>query len=204
MTLHPRKRSWAAQWPTYLWLALVWMLLWGDFSWANLLSGLALGVAVSIFFPLPAMGFTMRVRPVALVLLVGRFAYDLVAATIQVSAQVLDPRSLPHGAVVGVRLRNPADLYLTITAELSSLVPGTLVVEAHRITGMLYLHVLDIEGSGGADRVRDDVLALEARVLRALASDDDLATAGLPKRRPRGGDPRPSPPEFALRTEDRP
>ncbi|MGO1316861.1 MAG: Na+/H+ antiporter subunit E [Cellulomonadaceae bacterium] len=202
MSLHPRKRSWGAQWPTYLWLALVWMLLWGDFSWANLLGGLALGVLVSLFFPLPAMSFAMRVRPIALAVLLLRFIYDLVAATVQVSVQVLDPRAMPHGAVVGVRLRNPADLYLTITAELSTLLPGTLVVEAHRLTGMLYLHVLDIEGYGGADKVRDDVLELEARVLRALASNEDLETAGLARRRPRGGDPRPVTPPALRRTED--
>jgi multicomponent Na+:H+ antiporter subunit E len=68
---------------------------------------------------------------------------------------------------------------MTITAELSSLVPGSLVIEAHRLTGMLYLHVLDLDAAGGADKVRQDTLDLEARVLRAFASNEELQAAGL-------------------------
>jgi multicomponent Na+:H+ antiporter subunit E len=68
---------------------------------------------------------------------------------------------------------------MTLTAELTSLVPGSLVVEAHRLTGMLYLHVLDVEQAGGVEQVRADTRALEARVLHAFASNDDLRAAGL-------------------------
>ncbi|MEK8226242.1 monovalent cation/H+ antiporter complex subunit F [Oerskovia sp. M15] len=74
---------------------------------------------------------------------------------------------------------------MTITAELSSLVPGSLVIEAHRLTGMLYLHVLDLDAAGGADKVRQDALDLEARVLRAFASNDDLRAAGSTSTRAR-------------------
>jgi multicomponent Na+:H+ antiporter subunit E len=66
-----------------------------------------------------------------------------------------------------------------MTAELCSLVPGSLVVEAHRLTGMLYLHVLDVEQSGGVERARQTVLDQEERVLRAFASDSELREAGL-------------------------
>jgi multicomponent Na+:H+ antiporter subunit E len=85
--------------------------------------------------------------------------------------------------VIGVRLRSHSDLYLTVTAELASLVPGSLVIEAHRLTGMLYLHVLDAEAAGGVEAHRAAVLELEERVLRALASDAELERAGLPVRR---------------------
>lgn len=180
MTLHPRRRSWFGQWPTIVWLAVAWMLLWGEISWGNLVGGLVLGAGVTAVFALPAVGFHIRVRPISLSWLALRFLGDLVRASFQVAWQALDPRFEPHGAVVGVRLRNPADLYLTISAELSTLVPGSLVVEAHRLTGMLYLHVLDLESYGGEDKVRADVLALEERVLYALASDEELVNAGLP------------------------
>lgn len=60
-----------------------------------------------------------------------------------------------------------------------SLVPGSLVVEAHRLTGMLYLHVLDLDRSGGVEAVRADVLAQEERLLRALASPQEQAAAGM-------------------------
>ncbi len=186
MTLHRRRRKVLAQWPTLLWLALVWVLLWGDFSVANLLGGLAVAFVVTLLFPLPALGIRLKVRPVSFMKLVLFFFYDLSVASAQVSWQALNFTRVPRGAVIGVKLRNPADLYLTITAELSTLVPGSLVVEAHRLTGMLYLHVLDLDSYGGRDKVRHDVLALEERVLRALASDEDLILAGLEPRHGRG------------------
>ena len=182
MILHRRRRALLDQWPTLAWLTLVWTLLWGQFSWGNFFGGLALAFLVAFLFPLPALGIHMRVRPVAFLWLAGHFLYDLTVSSYQVSVQALDFTRVPRGAVIGVKLRNPADLYLTITAEMSTLVPGSLVVEAHRLTGMLYLHVLDLESYGGQDKVRRDVLALEARVLRALASDEELASAGLSRR----------------------
>lgn len=180
MTLHPRRRSWFGQWPTVLWLTVAWTMLWGEVTWANVAGGLVLGGLVTLVFPLPAIGFHVRVRPASLLWLVAHFLWDLTRASFQVAFQALDLRRVPRGAVIGVRLRNPADLYLTVTAELSTLVPGSIVVEAHRLTGMLYLHVLDLESYGGEEKVRSDVLALEERVLYALASDEELINAGLP------------------------
>lgn len=188
MSIHRRRRRLAAQWPAAIALAIVWVLLWGDLSWANVLGGLALGLLVTLVLPLPAIGYHGTARPLGLLHLAARFGYDLVVASFQVSMQAFRFGHQPRGAVVGVRLRSSSDLYLTLVAELSSLVPGSLVIEAHRLTGMLYLHVLDIDSYGGVERVRTDVLALERRVLRALASDEELARAGVSRsaRPPRG------------------
>ena len=92
--------------------------------------------------------------------------------------------------VIRVHLRSESDLYLTLTAQLTTLVPGSLVVEANRQTGVLYLHVLDVGIFGGIEKIRADTLGVEARVLRALASDEELSAAGLTRRRarhPEGG-----------------
>jgi multicomponent Na+:H+ antiporter subunit E len=182
VSLHPRRRRLAAQWPTMLWLVVVWVLLWGDFSVGNVLAGAVIAVAVTGLLRMTPIQFHGTVRPVALLVLVGRFAWDLVHASVEVSWVALRPRHTPRGAVIGVQLRNHSDLYLTMTAELCSLVPGSLVVEAHRLTGMLYLHVLDVEQSGGVERARRTVLEQEERVLRAFASDSELREAGLEPR----------------------
>lgn len=167
------------QWGTVLWLAAVWVFLWGDVSWANVLGGVVVGVLVTLAFRMAPIPFGGRVHPWALVVLVVRFAADLVRASAEVSALALRPRYTPRGAVIGVQLRSHSDLYLTLTAELVSLVPGSLVVEANRVTGRLYLHVLDLAHSGGVDAVRASVLAQEERVLRALASHDEQVAAGV-------------------------
>jgi len=164
-------------------LTAVWVLLWGDLSVANVLGGAVVGVLVTTLLPLPPVDFHGKIRPLALLYLFVRFVYDLAVASVHVAILALDFRRVPRGAVVGVQLRNHSDLYLTITSELSTLTPGSLVIEAHRLTGMVYLHVLDIDAYGGAEKVREDTLALEERVLRAFASDAELEEAGLPVRR---------------------
>lgn len=187
MSLHRRRGPLAggwfgrltSQWRTVAWLTVVWVMLWGDLSWGNLIAGVIIASLLITFMPLPSIATSGTVRPWPLLVLVSRFVADLVVASFQVSMQAFRFHHTPHGAVVGVRLRNPSDIYMTITAELSSLVPGSLVIEAHRLTGMLYLHVLDLDAAGGADKVRQDTLDLEARVLRAFASNEELKAAGL-------------------------
>lgn len=178
-------RAVASQWGTIAWLAVVWVLLWGDLSVANVLVGLLLGVVVTTGLRMTPIAFHGRVRPLGVVRLFGRFAVDVVRASFEVAVVALRPRYTPRGAVIGVQLRSHSDLYLTMTAELCSLVPGSLVVEAHRLTGMLYLHVLDVRQAGGIEAARQAVLDQEERVLRAFASDDELRQAGLPTHRTR-------------------
>lgn len=179
MSLHPRRRRLATQWPTMIWLVAVWVLLWGDLSVGNVLAGAIIAVLVTGALRMTPIDFHGRLHLGGLVVLVARFAWDLVRASVEVSWVALRPRHTPHGAVIGVQLRNHSDLYLTMTAELCSLVPGSLVVEAHRLTGMLYLHVLDVEQSGGVEAARKTVLDQEERVLRAFASDEEMRAAGL-------------------------
>lgn len=182
MSLHPRRRVVRVQWPTIVWLTVVWVLLWGDLSLGNVLAGAFLATLVTTGLRMTPIEFHGKVRPLGLVRLVVRFAVDLVRASFEVSLVALRPRHTPHGAVIGVQLRSHSDLYLTMTAELCSLVPGSLVVEAHRLTGMLYLHVLDVDQSGGVEKARSTVLDQEERILRAFASDDELRQAGLDPR----------------------
>ncbi|MFI2105036.1 Na+/H+ antiporter subunit E [Isoptericola sp. NPDC019693] len=172
-------RRLGSQWHALVLLTAVWVMLWGDLSWANVIAGAVIASAVVMLFPLPVVEMNGTVRPWRAVVLVARFVSDLFAASFEVAWKAVRPGPPPHGAIVAVRLRNPEDAYLTITAVMSSLVPGSLVVEARRDTGVVYLHVLDIDGSGGPEAVRRDTLDLEERVLRAFASSAVLARCGL-------------------------
>lgn len=170
------------------WLTVVWVLLWGTFSVGTALAGLALALVVAGVLRLPHVRVDGRVHPVPLLYLLWRFLVDLVVASTQVVALALSPRRRPRSAVIGVQLRSRNELYMTLTSEITCLVPGSVVVEAHRTTGMLYVHVLDLGISRGVETARRHVLDNEARVLRALASDAELADAGLAR------DPRHQPP----------
>lgn len=160
-------------------ITIVWVLLWGKWSWANILTGMLLAAVIVRYLPLPAIGYKGRLNLWWLLVLTVRFLWDLTVASVQIAWHALLPKYHPVGAIVGVQLRNPGDLYLTITAEMSTLIPGSIVIEAHRLTGMVYLHVFDLELSGGEDAVRESILDLEARVLRAFASAEERKRVGV-------------------------
>jgi multicomponent Na+:H+ antiporter subunit E len=159
--------------------AVLWVLLWGDLSWANVLSGMALGALVGLAFPLPRGGTDVTLRFGPLARLVGRFTSDLVLASFQVAWTAVRPGRTPRGGLVSVPLRSTEDLFVATTAGLSSMVPGTVVVDLDTSAGTLRLHVLDLDGSGGPDAVRDSMRALEERLLRAFAPRDELVRLGL-------------------------
>ncbi len=165
------------------WLTLVWVLLWSDVSLANVLSGIVVAVVATTLMPLNPVPFHARLHPWGTVELLARFAWDVVVASAQVAGLALRPGRVPRGAVIRVQLRSHSDVVLTITAELASLVPGSIIVEAHRLTGTLYVHVLDVELAGGLEAARRHVLEQEQRVLYAIAPDDEIAAVGLPPAR---------------------
>ncbi|TNH28932.1 Na+/H+ antiporter subunit E [Micromonospora orduensis] len=156
------------------WLALVWNLLWGQISWANLASGLLVGSAVLVFFPLPAVTFGGRLRPWALLVFASRFAAELVSASLHVARIAVQPGCRPRGAIIGVELRVRTDLNMALTAEAVTLVPGTLVLEMDRESATLYLHVLDTHGPAELVAARERTLALERRIVRAVGSAAEL------------------------------
>lgn len=180
----PRRRRgrFAPPWHTMALGALLWVLLWGDLSWANVLSGAALGALVAVAFPLPSLGTAATIRPGPLVHLLSRFVTDLVLASFQVAWTAVRPGAAPCGGLVEVPLRTTSELFVATTASLSSLVPGTLVVDLDGSGPTLHVHVLDLTGSGGPDAVRDATLALEERLLRAFAPQAELVRTGLADR----------------------
>ena len=166
-----RTRMRGLQAPAVGWLTLVWVALWGDISVANVAYGLIVAVVVCLVFPLPSLQMNLRIRPIWLSWLALRFLADVVVASIEVSRTTLQFRHQPRNAVIEVDLETSSDFVLTVVAELVSLVPGSLVVEARRSTHTLFLHVLDARDTAGVDRMRSQVYALERRVARAFGTD---------------------------------
>jgi multicomponent Na+:H+ antiporter subunit E len=168
------------QLPVLGWLTLVWVALWGDISVMTVVGGFIVATVGCLVFPLPPLRLELRVRPLPLLWLVARFAADVVVSSVQVSWVVLRPRRPLRNAVVEVNLRTPSDFVLTLVAEMTCLIPGSLVVEARRSTHTLFLHVLDVGDGAGAERFRQSVLGLEARLVRALGGHIDHLDAAPP------------------------
>lgn len=164
----PRRRT--LQLPVLLWLTLVWLMLWRDFSLGNALLGFVVALAVCLLFPLPPLRMSLRVRPVALVWLVIRFLWDVVVSSVQVAKATLGPTKNLRNAVVEVNLKTPSDFVLTIVAEMICLIPGSLAVEARRSTHTLFFHAFDVKDEAGVELFRQRVLDQERRVVRALGA----------------------------------
>jgi multicomponent Na+:H+ antiporter subunit E len=161
--------------PLLVWLVLVWILLWGTWSWANLFSGLLVALAVMVLLPLPHVEGGIRVRPLPLLAFVGHFLVDLVVSGAQVAWQALRPDGTGQGAIVRVQLRVDSDLLLTMVAETICLVPGSLVLDLDREKRRMAVHLLHVDGLDDVERQKASVLATEDRIVRAFGSAQDVA-----------------------------
>jgi multicomponent Na+:H+ antiporter subunit E len=168
----PRLRH---QLPLLAWLVVVWILLWGTWSWANLLSGLAIALVVMLLLPLPPVVGGTRVRPLPLARFVGHFLVDLVVSGAQVAWRAIGPDGVRQGAIVRVQLRADSDLLLTVVAETISLVPGSLVLDLDREQRLISVHLLHADDQADVERQKAGVLATEDRIVRAFGTADDIA-----------------------------
>lgn len=154
-----------------VWLVLVWVLLWGTFSWANVLGGLAVALAVLLVFPLPSAPGRGWPRPLPALRTIGRFVADLVVSSLQVAAQSL--RAVGRGreirsAVVAVPLESSSEFVMAMITEMLSLVPGSMVIEARPQQRTIYAHVLGADSDAAVAAFRAQVAQLEADVVAAL------------------------------------
>ena len=175
MTVEPAATRLRHQVPLAVWLVVVWMLLWGTWSWANLISGLLVALAVLTLLPLPHVVGGARVRPLPLLAFLGHFVVDLFASGAEVAWQALRPGGVHRTAIVQVQLRADSDLLLTMVAEATSLVPGSLVLDLDREHRVMTLHLLPVRDLEDVARRKANVLVVEERLVRAFGSPADLA-----------------------------
>ncbi|WP_068402302.1 Na+/H+ antiporter subunit E [Kribbia dieselivorans] len=150
-------------------LTLLWLLMWGSWSWGTLVLGLLLSALLLVGFPLPRAQSRIRVRPVALAWLLLSFLISLVHSSFVVSSMALRPRGVAPGRVLAVRLHDADDFRSTVVAELTSLVPGTVVIDLDP-KGHLLIHIIDHCDDERllAEAVR--IHRLERRVARAFGA----------------------------------
>ncbi|MCA0252105.1 MAG: Na+/H+ antiporter subunit E [Actinobacteria bacterium] len=177
MSESTRKLRWRLQWRAVLLLALVWVLLWGEFSLLNILYGLVLGWIVSVVFWLAPIRYYGTVHLGGLIKLAVLQLWDLATASIQLAAMAFQPGLKLRPGVIKVRLKSNSDLYQVAVAELISIVPGTLVVETMRRPRLLYLHVFHLPDAAAVRKQRKHALMIEDRVLHAFGSDDEVRAA---------------------------
>ena len=155
-------------------LALIWVLLWGSASPANVLSGLAIGGVLVVLVPglRPRHSGPFFVRPVAIARLVGYMLGETVRSNVELTKEIVSRQSHLRTAVIGVPLPGCSDELLTLIANLLALTPGTMPLEVRQDPTVLYVHVLLF---AEIDDIRREILHLTDLSVRAFGSAETIA-----------------------------
>lgn len=127
-----------------IWLTLVWVLLWGNVSAANVIGGLIVAILITVLLPLPRVPVEGRIHPWSIVKLVGLCLWYAAQSSVQVAWLAVRPGPPPVTGVLRVRLAIKSDLVLTLCIDVLNLIPGTMVLEIDQIKRNVYVHVLDV------------------------------------------------------------
>ncbi len=160
-----------------VWLAALWLLLWDDLSTANVLSGIAVALAVIAFARFPDVGHIdadhrARVRPLATAYLLGYVLYKLVEANLVLAWEIITPKNSINVGVVAVPLRTDSEIAMMVVANIITLTPGTVTIESVGTPPVLYVNVLHLDE---LEQVRKELLHIEELCVRAFGSRHDRA-----------------------------
>jgi multicomponent Na+:H+ antiporter subunit E len=155
------------------WLILVWILLWGTVSAANILSGLTIALIITLLLPLPTVPIEGRVHPLSLLRLVLVVAGYLVLSSFQLAWLAVKPGPPPLSAVLRAHLAIKSDLVLALAVNIINLTPGTIVLEIDQVRRMIYIHVIDVGSERSVNRFYRQVAQIERLLIRSFERDED-------------------------------
>ena len=160
-----------------VWLMLVWILLWGNFSWANVLSGFAVAVGITLLLPLPVVPVEGWLHPLSLLRFVALVGWYLVESSLLVAWLALKPGAPPLSAVLRARVAVKSDLVLALLVNAINLTPGTMVVEIEKDRRLIYVHVLDSGSPRAVTRFVHQITQMERLLIAAFERDADWRPA---------------------------
>jgi multicomponent Na+:H+ antiporter subunit E len=178
-------RLWALRAWTLLWLVLVWILLWGNFSAANILSGIAIALVITILLPLPPVPVEGRVHPWTLARLTLLVGWYLVWSSAQIAWLAIRPGPPPLSAVLRAQLHIKSDLVLAHAVNIINLIPGTIVLEIDQVRRMLYVHVIDASSQKAVDQFYHQVKQVERLLVASFERDTEWRPAARDQERGR-------------------
>jgi multicomponent Na+:H+ antiporter subunit E len=156
-----------------IWLTLVWILLWGTISAANIISGLAVAVVITVLLPLPAVPVEGRVHPASLLRLIAFVAYELLLSSLQVAWLAIKPAPPPLSAVLRAPLAIKSDLVLALAVNIITLTPGSVVLEIDQVRRLIYVHVIDVGSDRAVKRFYHQVSQIERLLIATFEREAD-------------------------------
>jgi len=154
------------------WLMLVWTLLWGTISAANIISGLAVALIITLLLPLPLVPIEGRVHPLSLMRLIGLVAWYLVVSSAQLAWLAIKPGPPPLSAVLRAHLDIKSDLVLALAVNIINLTPGTIVLEIDQVRRMIYVHVIDVGSDRAVNRFYRQITQIERLLVASFEREE--------------------------------
>lgn len=152
---------------------VLWVLLWGKLSVANVLGGLAVATVIAVLLPDTVLWRNRTpIRPLAILRLLTRIAIDITKANFVVAYQVLSPRETPFTGIIGVPMHGAPDTLLTFVAGVLALSPGILPIDVASDPGVVYAHILRGED---LEATRAQIARLAELTIRAFGTDELIA-----------------------------
>jgi len=154
-------------------LTLVWVLLWGTLTVANVIGGLVVALVVTLLLPLPPVPVEGRLRPLAFLRLVLYVAAQLVVSSVQVAWLAIRPGPPPATAVLRAHLAVKSDLVLALAVGVITLIPGSVVLEIDQKRRLIYVHVLDVGSEKNIESFYRQVRTVQRLMVAAFEREAD-------------------------------
>jgi len=133
-------------------LVVLWLLAWGELSFANTISGIALASMLLVAFP-PHRRHGPRQQRSSLAGITRLIAYvagQLVVSNVVMARRILGGRAPARPGVVAHSLQEPSDAVATLMTSIIALSPGTMTVDMDRDAGTIYVHFFDLSDLAAA------------------------------------------------------
>ena len=158
-----------------IWLTVLWVLLWGDFSVGNVVTGVFIGSLILAGARLARnraidADTLPRVNPFMLVYFIGYVIVKLIQANLVLAWEILTPRNRISSGIIAVPLHTDSELAMLTVASVITLTPGSVTLEAKGSPTVLYAHVLHLHDP---EDVRRKILRIEELTIRAYGSRRD-------------------------------
>ena len=155
------------------WMTIVWVLLWGTFSIANILGGLVVSIIVMVLLPLPRVLVEGRVHLLSAVRLGVYIFIESMRSTISVGWLAIRPAPPPVTGVLRCRLTIKSDLVLTLWTDIMNNIPGTMVLEIDQVRRIVYVHVLDVSTDRAVADFYRSARLIERLLIRTFERDSE-------------------------------
>jgi multicomponent Na+:H+ antiporter subunit E len=125
------------------WLAVLWCLLWEQFTLGFFVTGFLLGAA-TLYVTRDLIQFVdVHYKPLVIARLTFVFLYELIVANVQVAWLIVRPRMRLTPAMFRLPIELKSDVLITALANMISLTPGTLTVDVAEDRQTLLIHCLN-------------------------------------------------------------